>query len=279
MLDHLVGFDRAPVEHLDQGLVLVDQRALDLAGQDRGVQQILDPDAHPGHLVPVGRPDAPAGGADLGVAQEAFGDLVQGHVVGRDDVRVGADQQPRGVHTTLDQAVHLPEQDLEVDHHAVADDRCAGRGQDPAGQQVQRELRIADDHGVPGVVAALVAHDIVRAATEQVGGLALALVAPLGAHDDDRRHSSLLRPAPRSSARPQQPPTGSTATTLAPRDWPHHALHHRSGTQTAGSMMQAASPSTTDARSSKNGAGVLRISQPVTRKMSAPVRTVRRCDV
>ena len=41
----------------------------------------------------------------------------------------------------------------------------------------------------PGVVPALVAHNPLDAATEQIGRLTFALVAPLGADEDDCRHS------------------------------------------------------------------------------------------
>ena len=59
----------------------------------------------------------------------------------------------------------------------------------PAGHQVQRVLlAVRGDHGVAGVVAALVAHDVRHPAAEQVGHLALALVAPLGADQHDRWH-------------------------------------------------------------------------------------------
>src|SRR5699024_8443976 len=46
-------------------------------------------------------------------------------------------------------------------------------------------------HGVPGVVAALVPHHPLDVAAEQIGGLPLALVAPLGADQHDRRHRLL----------------------------------------------------------------------------------------
>ena len=54
---------------------------------------------------------------------------------------------------------------------------------------MQREVLTGrQHHGMAGVVAALVPHDPVHAATEQVGGLTLALVAPLGADEHDCRH-------------------------------------------------------------------------------------------
>ena len=62
----------------------------------------------------------------------------------------------------------------------------------PDGQQVQRVLLAADDDGVAGVVAALEADDVVDVVAEQVGDLALALVAPLGADQHDRGHAVSL---------------------------------------------------------------------------------------
>ena len=57
---------------------------------------------------------------------------------------------------------------------------------------MQREvLAGGQDDGVPGVVATLIANHPLHAATEQVGGLTFALVAPLGADEDDCRHDTL----------------------------------------------------------------------------------------
>ena len=53
------------------------------------------------------------------------------------------------------------EQHLRVDHHAVADHRDDVRGEDPGRQQVQGVVLVADDDRVTGVVAALVADDVV----------------------------------------------------------------------------------------------------------------------
>ena len=84
----------AAVEDLDQDLVLVGQRAFDLLAQDGRIKEVLYANAHARNLVHVCRTDAAAGRADLGLAEEALGHLVKGDVIGRDDVRVGADEQP-----------------------------------------------------------------------------------------------------------------------------------------------------------------------------------------
>ena len=85
---------------------------------------------------------------------------------------------------------HLVEQRARVDHHAVADDRRDVRVEHAAGHQVELEHLVADDDGVAGVVAALVAHDERDRLGQQVGGLALAFVAPLEADDHGGWHQA-----------------------------------------------------------------------------------------
>ncbi|COY22137.1 Uncharacterised protein [Mycobacterium tuberculosis] len=161
-------------------------------GQLFRVQHIGDPDPNTGDLVLVARPDTTAGGADLLAAHIALGDLVDSNVVRHQQMGVGGDQQLGGVHAAVLQSPQLIEQDTGIDHHAVADN--VG---DPGRQHTRRDemqceiLAGRQDDGVPGVVAPLIAHHPLHAATQQVGGLTLALVAPLGADEDDRRHELL----------------------------------------------------------------------------------------
>jgi hypothetical protein len=176
------------VVDLGQQLVLVPQRQFELLLQDAGVEQVLDADAHAGDLVAVGRPDATSSGADLGVAEEPLGDLIQRPVVGHDQVRARADQQPLAAHAAHFERVDLLEQDLRVDDHAVADDGRHLRGKYARREHMQRVLLFADHDGVPGVIAALVPDDILHAVPEQVSRLALTLVTPLGADQHDGRH-------------------------------------------------------------------------------------------
>ncbi len=188
LLGHGVGVDAPPVVDLGQDLVLFPQGELKLLLQNAGIEQVLHADADPGGLVGVGRADAAAGRADPGVAEVALGDLIQRDVVRHDQVRIGRDQQPVPPDAALDQAVDLLEQDLRVDHDPVADHRGRVLRQGPRREQVQRVAFVADDHGVPGVVAALIADDVVNPVAEQVGGLALAFIAPLRADDHDGGH-------------------------------------------------------------------------------------------
>ena len=105
-------------------------------------------------------------------------------------MRGAADHQAGRVDAPRVEPVDLVEEHAEVDHHAVADHRRAARRQDPGRQQVQRVLLTVDDDRVPGVVAAVELDHRVDPAAEQVGRLALAFVAPLGADENDRGHGS-----------------------------------------------------------------------------------------
>ena len=61
----------------------------------------------------------------------------------------------------------------------------------PEGIRWSFHSSLAPDDRVAGVVAALEAHDRVAVLGEQVGDLALALVAPLGADDHDSWHDAV----------------------------------------------------------------------------------------
>ena len=101
--------------------------------------------------------------------------------------------------------VELRDQHLRVDDAARADHRELA-GDHPARGRADLERLLADDDRVPGVRPALVAADEIRTLREQVDDLALALVAPLCADDDGRRHAPSLPDAGRargaSRARP-----------------------------------------------------------------------------
>jgi hypothetical protein len=161
----------------------------DLLLEDLLVEQVLDADAQPRGLVGVGGADAAARGADLQLAQARLARVVEQHVVRHDQVRVGADPQAGEVDPLRAQVVQLAREDLRVDHDAVADRALQAGVEDPARDQVELPLDVVADDRVAGVVAALEADHEIRVLREQIDDLALALVAPLGAHDHDAGHS------------------------------------------------------------------------------------------
>src|SRR5207245_4686069 len=98
--------------------------------------------------------------------------------------------------------VHLLDQRLRRQHHAVADVTADALPEDARGNQVQNGLLAADHQGMSGVVSALEAHHPLSVVGEPVDHLPLALVTPLGADDYDvlGHGDSVYRSAPAATA-------------------------------------------------------------------------------
>ena len=190
LVGHLVRVEHADVVALQQEVLLL-QRGLDLAAQDLLVQQVLHADADARVLVHVARADAAAGGADLVLAELLLVGAVQQQVVRHDEVGVAADAQVVAADAAPAQGLDLAEEDVRVDDDAVADDAGLGLVEDARRDEVELELLAVPDDGVAGVVAALEARDHVGLLGQQVGDLAFALVAPLGADNDGTGHGGL----------------------------------------------------------------------------------------
>ena len=167
--------------------VLLGERDLDLLAEDLRVEHVLDADPDPRGLVGVAGADPAAGRADLELAEAALRRLVDRDVPRHDQVRVAGQDHDAGVDAALLELVELGDQHLGVDDAAGADHRDLA-GDDAARASADLERLVADDDRVPGVRPALVAADHIRALRKQVDDLALALVSPLCADDDGRRH-------------------------------------------------------------------------------------------
>ncbi len=188
----LVGVERELVEDLGQDLVLLLGQDLELGPEDLRVEEVLHPQPHAGRLVGVGGPDAPLGGAELGPPEAPFGEAVDLLVEREDQVRVAADPHPRHVDAASGEGVHLLQQDLGIDDHAVGDHRGDVRVEDAAREQLQGVGLAVDHERVAGVVAPLVPHHHGGLLGDEVGEATLALVTPLGADQDGGGHCSLL---------------------------------------------------------------------------------------
>ena len=191
------GLDRHRLEaHGPEEEVLVREDAPDALGEHRPIEEVLHPQPDPPGPVAVGRPDAAAGRADLRPAEAGLVAPVEGDVVRHDHVGAAADLDLRDVDAPGGQHVQLGDERRRVDDHAVADDRRDVRIEHARRHEVELEDLVAGDHGMAGVVAALVADDHRDLLGEEVGGLALALISPLQPDDDGCRHQR----APRSRA-------------------------------------------------------------------------------
>ena len=83
----------------------------------------------------------------------------------------------------LGERLDLGAEHVRVHDDAVGDDAGGARPDAAAGQQMQRELRIADDDRVARVGAAAVPYDDVAMLGEDIDDFAFAFVAPLQSHD------------------------------------------------------------------------------------------------
>jgi hypothetical protein len=188
VFDHLVRFDRSPVVHLDEQVVLLLEGRFDLFAQDRFIEQVLYAHADPVHLVRVRRTYAAAGGANPSLAEKPFGDLIDHLVIGGDDVRIRRNHHVGGVHAARRQLLDFGRQYIEVHHDPVADHRNALGIQDSGRQQVEGIAFTVHHDRVAGVVAAGVPDAVVDSIPKLIGRLTFAFVAPLGAHHHNRRH-------------------------------------------------------------------------------------------
>jgi hypothetical protein len=157
-----------------------------LLGEALGTHQVLHAQAAARHLVLVGRADATAGGADLVGALGRFARDVQ-RLVMRHDERAGFRNLDArfGVNTGGLELVEFLDQRIGREDDAVADVAGDAVAQDARGHEVQHGLLAADDQRVAGVVAALETHHAPGVVGQPIDDLAFALVAPLGADDND----------------------------------------------------------------------------------------------
>src|SRR6185295_14385306 len=130
--------------------------------------------------------------AQLVLAQPALGQRVDLLVIGEDQMRVAAHEQPAAIDALCGQPVELGQEHGRIDHHTVADDRGDVVVEDAARHQLQGKRLASDDDRVPRVVPALVAHDDVHLLGDEVGELALALVTPLGTDHDRCGHGAMV---------------------------------------------------------------------------------------
>ena len=147
------------------------------------LHQVRQPQAGAGDLVPVGRPNAPPGGADLVLALGLLLCRVQRPVVGHDQVGAIADEQVRAdFDADRAQPFDFAHERNRVEHDAVADDALFAGPQDARRDEVEDVFLAARDHGMAGIIAALGAHHDIRGLGQDVDDLAFAFIAPLRTH-------------------------------------------------------------------------------------------------
>lgn len=179
----------------------------ELGLEDDLVEQIAHAETAPGHLCAVGWADAFLGCACVASARcktrrrrhwtltnhaaaqldflEAVGQLVD---IENDMGAVGDEDAAVGVQAVLLERLEFLEEAGDVDDAAASDDVDAVGIDKATGENVEVVRDAVGDNGVAGVVTALGTAADLRLVGEDVGELALAFVAPLGAEDNGDRH-------------------------------------------------------------------------------------------
>ena len=151
--------------------------------------EIRHPDAAPAVLVLVGRADAAAGRADLlALLARGIEQLVVAEAPGERGRRRRCGRSCRC--PRLASSSSSPKKVSGSSTTPLPTMQVTPRVQDARRNLAQDEVRVADDDGMAGVRAALVAHDQVGPLGEDVDELALALVPPLRPDD---HHAGGLR--------------------------------------------------------------------------------------
>ncbi len=90
------------------------------------------------------------------------------------------------------QAIDLAYERLRVDDDAVSYYADLSFMEYPGRDEVQDEFALSDHHRVAGVISALIPHDVIGVAGEDIDYLALSLVSPLGSYNDCVCHIIVL---------------------------------------------------------------------------------------
>ena len=173
-----------------QRLLLGLQRGADLGPQDLLVEQVLDADAEPQRLVGVAGADAAAGGADRELAQLGLAGRVEQHVVGHDQVGVGGDPQVADADPgSFEARRSRPSSTRGSTTTPLPITQVFSEWRMPEG--IRWNLNSSPSRTIvwPALLPPWKRTIIVGPLGEQVGDLALALVAPLGADYDHAWHA------------------------------------------------------------------------------------------
>src|SRR3989338_6026001 len=137
------------------------------------VIKVDETDAGPHRLVAVARADAAAGRAYFDKTLFIFAQAVINPVIGKNKVGPVADEKT-ALHgkTLLFEAFYFPEQRFWVHDNAVADHAAHLPVKNPRRNQVQHELAALIDHGVPGVISALITDHVISVFGQDVDDLA-----------------------------------------------------------------------------------------------------------
>ncbi len=128
--------------------------------EQRRIEQVAHAQSTARHFVFIRRSDATRSGADLICAARAFRGFIEFAMVRKNQMSAIADVQAAGhVHARLAESLDFVDQRAGINHHAHANDGVLFRPQNSARNQLENVLVLADDDGMPGIMAASHAND------------------------------------------------------------------------------------------------------------------------
>ena len=172
--------------------IVMGEQAIDLGRQRVEAGEVHHTHGAAANLVFIGRPDAAAGGADLGarIRSGVLAETIQFAVQRQDERGVLGNLQHirRDFDTLRLELGRFGDEGMRIENHPVADDRQLAAHD--AGRQQRQLVDLAIDHQrMTGVVTALEAYHHVGALRQPVDDLAFSFVAPLRADDHHIGHA------------------------------------------------------------------------------------------
>jgi hypothetical protein len=152
------------------------------------VDEVPDADTMARRLVRVRRANSPQRRPDLAVLATRLLAAIDLEMIGQHDMRPIGDHETVGRNPLSLEFLDFVDQARRVDHDTGADHADAVGVEDSRGNQVQLEGALRGFDRVTCIAPAIGADHHVGTASERIGQLAFALVAPLSAHDDAGGH-------------------------------------------------------------------------------------------
>ena len=160
----------------------VGKRCLELLSKNLLVEHVLDAQSGAVHFVHISGTDATLGRTDEVFAETLFVCAVEVLVIRHHDVRVTGNLECITTYALSLEGVDFPKEDFGVHDAAIADDGNGSLVHYATRHLVQRKALISGNNGVTSVRTAGRAAHHVEVCGDEVGYLALSLVAPLGSH-------------------------------------------------------------------------------------------------
>ena len=149
------------------------------------VEQVRNAQAAAAHFVFICRTNSARGGSNLYASRGILRREFDHAMVGKDDVGPVRDEKMAiHPHPRFAQGAHFLQECNGVEDNAITNDTAASGTEHAARHKLKHKFLAVDNDSVAGIVSAGVAGHHGKVLRQHIDDLSLALIAPLGAHDD-----------------------------------------------------------------------------------------------